>query len=180
MCHLASRTPPTVFFSLLPIICSTAIVITETMLWPVSFVNILNVTSCMRSLSAHRCLILCVACRACVRACVWTVSGCNCFHNVELMQHFSLPPHFTEDYGPDYFPGKSLRHIPWCLYHFWTSARAQNFPSPSCTESPDAETPDSPPGTYQQQVRLQPVVRPNSPGTSGSTPTPPFLALGFV
>lgn len=98
------------------------------MLWPVgmlSFVNILHMTSCIKSCFGAQVLHF-ICCTLCVRMCVWTVSGCNWFHNVELMQHFiSSVSHLngsTEDYGPDYFPGKSLRHIPWCFYHFWTSA----------------------------------------------------------
>lgn len=96
------------------------------MLWPfgmLSFVNILHMMSCIKSCFGAQVLILYAA--PCVCVCVWTLSGCNWFHNVELMQRFFFSvSHLngsTEDYGQDYFPGKSLSHIPWCFYHFWTS-----------------------------------------------------------
>ncbi|XP_023269993.1 microfibrillar-associated protein 2 [Seriola lalandi dorsalis] len=52
---------------------------------------------------------------------------------------------FLEDYDPDYLPG-----------------------------NPDTENHDSLPGTYQQQVRLEPVIRPEKSGSELETePTEP-------
>uniref|UniRef100_A0A7N8X902 Microfibril associated protein 2 n=1 Tax=Mastacembelus armatus TaxID=205130 RepID=A0A7N8X902_9TELE len=55
-----------------------------------------------------------------------------CMPVVLLAQaQYQEPFPFLEDYGPDYFP-----------------------------ESPEHENVEAPPGTFQQQVQLQPVVRP--------------------
>ncbi|XP_067360549.1 microfibrillar-associated protein 2 [Channa argus] len=58
---------------------------------------------------------------------------------------YQEPSLFLEDYGPDYFP-----------------------------ESPESENSDPFPGTFQQQVQLQPVVRPGKPESNLETePTEP-------
>lgn len=58
---------------------------------------------------------------------------------------YQEPFPFLEDYGPDYFP-----------------------------ENPDPVNPESLPGTYQQQVRLEPVVRPEKSESELETePTEP-------
>lgn len=97
------------------------------------------------------------------------LSSCNIFLCLPISQRIMAQITFQVNHS-DTFPYVYIT----CEYQ----RGAQNFPPLSCAESPDAETPDSPIGTFQQQVRLQPVVRPNSPGTSGSTPCPLFLALG--
>uniref|UniRef100_A0A8D2ZD50 Microfibril associated protein 2 n=1 Tax=Scophthalmus maximus TaxID=52904 RepID=A0A8D2ZD50_SCOMX len=80
---------------------------------------------------------------------VFVCVGCNCFHTVDLMKplfFLSCLCHGSpEDYGPDYFPG-----------------------------GPDSENHDSLAGTFQQQVRLDPVVRPEKSGSELETePTEP-------
>lgn len=60
----------------------------------------------------RRCFILYAA--PCVCVCVWTVSGCNWFHNVELMQHFfSLSPIWTA-------PQRTMAQITFQVNHSGT------------------------------------------------------------
>ncbi|XP_077429405.1 microfibrillar-associated protein 2 [Vanacampus margaritifer] len=69
-----------------------------------------------------------------------------CMPVVLLAQgHYQEPFPFLEDYGPDYFP-----------------------------ESPDSENHDSAPGNFQQQVRVDPAIRPEKTETDLETePTEP-------
>uniref|UniRef100_A0A3Q3NHC7 Microfibril associated protein 2 n=1 Tax=Mastacembelus armatus TaxID=205130 RepID=A0A3Q3NHC7_9TELE len=69
-----------------------------------------------------------------------------CMPVVLLAQaQYQEPFPFLEDYGPDYFP-----------------------------ESPEHENVEAPPGTFQQQVQLQPVVRPEKSESELETePTEP-------
>lgn len=93
MCHLASRTPPTgsssfppsnnLFHSNCP---------SRNLLWPVSLVNIFNVTSCMRSFSVRAgasFYVPSIDC-ACVFGCFVAVIGFTMLSSLQLF--FSVSP----------------------------------------------------------------------------------------
>lgn len=97
-----------------------------------------------------------------------SVTNHNLFYN-DVMKHFLclLFYGFTE-YEPDYFPGNrrsaSSKYSSMSPSHLFYQSNSSFSPS----DSLDSEKPESPPGTYQQQVRLEPVVRPEKSGISSA------------
>lgn len=124
-----------------------------------------------------RCFILYVALLLCVRErerqtdiereCK-SITDYNLFYN-DVMKHFLCLLLFgSTEYEPDYFPGNgrsaSFKYSSVFPSHLFYQCNS----SFSCSETPDSQNPDSLPGTYQQQVRLEPVVRPEKSGISSA------------